>query len=715
MLVERLQKVFGSDGCYITFWDDEQGKTLPFTAIGPMSEHYNNLEIIPGEATLTKSVLDAGNALAIDDISQSEYISARIAEKFPDRSVLALPLIAGDQRLGAVIISFIEHHTFTSEEIRLGESIARQTALAISKAELLELEQRRRREAEVLRDGITTLTSTLDIDQVLTRILEQLSKVVYYDSASVFLIEGDMNRIVAARGFKEPKRIIDLNLELSNTFFREIREKRAAIIVEDVLEEPSWVHIEDLETIRGWMGIPLIAQEEVIGFLTIDNHQPGAYKPADAELAQAFANQAAIALYNAQLYAATRRRLAESNALFYISNLIVASPEQDVETILYQVVDLLWREFGYYHAHVYLIAESGALIANQGSGPIGAELKEKGYQFAPDEGIVGYAATIGEAFMTNDVADVHFFMDHPLLSETSAELAAPLKAREQILGVLDIQHRPPNTFDDADFRFLTAVADQLAMVLDKAQIYNELQAALVKEQRTRDQLVQAEKLAAMGRLIASVAHELNNPLQAIQNALYLVKMEDSLTDQAKEDLQVAINEGARMAGLIARLRDTYRPTTAADYQSESLNTLVEEVQKLIGTHLRHNNVSLEFIPQADLPKTTVIRDQIKQVILNLCINGIESMPDGGQLTICSTLHPDLEQIHLSVRDTGPGLTPEIQSKIFEPFFTTKEGGTGLGLAVSYEIAQNHGGSIEAQNKPKGNGAIFTLTLPYKLP
>jgi signal transduction histidine kinase len=391
----------------------------------------------------------------------------------------------------------------------------------------------------------------------------------------------------------------------------------------------------------------------------------------------------------------------------------VQSPELDVDEILRQVVDLLWQEFDFYHVHVYLFDQaSGALIANQGSGSIGTQLKEMGYQFTPEEGIVGYAATIGEPFMTNRVADTHFFMPHPLLPDTSAELAAPLKSRDQILGVLDIQHSSPRTFDEADFRFLVAVADQLAVVLDKALLYKELEAALSKEQKTRDQLVQSEKLAAMGRLIASVAHELNNPLQAIQNALYLVKLEENLSPQAAEDLQVAIDEGVRMAGLIARLRDTYRPTIASDYQSETVNNLVEEVEKLIGTHLRHNNVHLKFDPDPDLPPTRIIRDQIKQVILNLCINAIESMPKGGDLTIQSMLIPELKQVHLRVSDTGVGLPAEVQSKIFEPFFTTKEGGTGLGLAVSYEIAQNHGGSIEAKNNGSSPGATFILTLPY---
>jgi signal transduction histidine kinase len=165
-----------------------------------------------------------------------------------------------------------------------------------------------------------------------------------------------------------------------------------------------------------------------------------------------------------------------------------------------------------------------------------------------------------------------------------------------------------------------------------------------------------------------------------------------------------------MAGLISRLRETYRPIVAADYQTESVNILIDEVSKLLGTHLRHNNIQLTFTPNPDLPPVTLIRDQIKQVILNLCINAIEIMPKGGQLTIRTSYAPDTDEILIKVSDTGPGILPEVHNQIFEPFFTTKDGGTGLGLAVSYEIAQNHGGNIEAQNNP-GPGSTFTLSLP----
>jgi signal transduction histidine kinase len=559
------------------------------------------------------------------------------------------------------------------------------------------------------------LNETLDLNRLLQLMVDSISQIIpHIERVVAHLYDEDNGTLVpAAVAGITPDRKPHLQMQDGQGIAGEVIKTGFSINVRDTKDDPRFIPMEGATYLRSLLVVPIQSGDRGVGTISVSSTIPRTFTDEDERLLAMVGVQASIALQNARLYATTRRRLAESNILFYISNLIVDLAEPGVEAILHQVVDQLWQAFDFYHVHVYLIdQESGSLIANQGSGNIGAQLKEEGFQFTPEEGFVGYAASVGEAFLTNNVNDVLFYQSNPLLPDTSAELAAPLRVRDQILGVLDILHQPPNTFDDDDFRFLNTVADQIAVVLDKAMLYTQLQEALQKEQSTRAQLVQTEKLAAMGRLIASVAHELNNPLQAIQNALYLVKMEENLSIQAAEDLQVAIDEGSRMAGLIARLRDTYRPVAAADYQSESVDILVEEVRKLLSTHLSHNNVRLVFTPNPDLPQVSLIRDQIKQVILNLCINAIESMPQGGKLTISTTYFSEMEEVHIKVRDTGPGITPDVQNRIFEPFFTTKEGGTGLGLAVSYEIAQNHGGNITAKNN-QGPGSTFTLSLPCK--
>jgi two-component system NtrC family sensor kinase len=160
------------------------------------------------------------------------------------------------------------------------------------------------------------------------------------------------------------------------------------------------------------------------------------------------------------------------------------------------------------------------------------------------------------------------------------------------------------------------------------------------------------------------------------------------------------------------MRETYRPTTATEFQPESLNVLIAEVEKLISTHLRHNKVTFEFRPDPQLPPVPCVRDQVKQVILNVSLNAVDAMPGGGQLTISTSPSSAINGAWMTFTDTGQGIAKEDLPNIFDPFFTRKAGGTGLGLAISYDIVRHHGGRIEVESE-RGQGTTFRIWLPTK--
>ena len=462
---------------------------------------------------------------------------------------------------------------------------------------------------------------------------------------------------------------------------------------------------------RSLLVAPIIAEKECLGTISVHSKKPGIFTPDDERVLSILGNQAALALSRSQMFDATQRRLKEVNTLFNITQRITET--FDIDVLLLQVVNLLQEFFGFYHVHIYLLeSASGDLVMRQGSGEIGARLKDLGHRLAAGVGIVGYVASTGQPFMSNNVKETPFFFPNPYLPDTTAELAIPLRSGERTLGVIDIQHRSSQSFTDNDMTLVNAVANQVAVAIERVGIHADLQAALLHEQTTRAQLVQSEKLAALGRIIASVAHELNNPLQAIQNALYLIKLSDSLDEQSREDLQVALAEAARMADLISRLRETYRPTTGEEFHFESLRSIIDEVQKLISTHLRHHNITFQYEPDPNLPLVPIIRDQIKQVVLNLCLNAVEAMEDGGILTIHNRYDDELQVVVLTVTDTGAGIPSNILPYIFDPFVTTKPGGTGLGLAITYDIVRRHHGQIDVDSK-MGEGTMFTVVLPLK--
>jgi signal transduction histidine kinase len=454
---------------------------------------------------------------------------------------------------------------------------------------------------------------------------------------------------------------------------------------------------------------PVQSGEQKLGTISVQSVSVSAFTEAESRLLSALGTQAATAIENAHLLESVQEALKESNALYRINQGLVAS--LDPQKLLKDVVDLLQKNFGYFHVQIYVLeSETGDFVMREGSGEIGRQLKEQRYRLHAGEGIVGYTAETGVPFFTNDVDKVHFFVRSQLLPNTKSELSVPVKIGGYVLGVLDVQQIPPALLTQRDLQLVNAVADQLAIALQKANLYSDLQAALQVETAIRNQMVQSERLVTMGRLLASVSHELNNPLQAIQNALFLLREEKGISPQGKLDLDIVLSEAERMATLIERLRSTYRPIQAEDFQPTQVNNIIEDVYALISTHLRHNEIAFEFHPEPDLPLIPALADQIRQVIINLLMNAVQAMTIGGSLTVCTNSLQDSNEILLTVSDTGTGIPPELLPNIFDAFVTNKQTGTGLGLTISYDIVIKHHGRITAENNPD-KGSIFKIWLP----
>ncbi len=238
----------------------------------------------------------------------------------------------------------------------------------------------------------------------------------------------------------------------------------------------------------------------------------------------------------------------------------------------------------------------------------------------------------------------------------------------------------------------------------------------LERRRLEQALFESEKLAATGRLAASIAHEINNPLEAIQNALYLLVKRTPEDDPNAKFLAIAMKETERMSRILRQMLGFYRP--AADLAPTDLNSLIDEAGTLVAKRLWDRNVRIEKIFDPTLPKVMASADQIKQVILNLVLNAAEAMTKGGLITVTTESHRDAAAgpirtgaVRVLIADTGPGISEEYLPHIFEPFFSTKgKKGTGLGLWVSLGIAQSHGGRLQVRNGPSG-GTVFSLTLP----
>ncbi|MBV8266063.1 MAG: hypothetical protein JO252_06935 [Planctomycetaceae bacterium] len=228
-----------------------------------------------------------------------------------------------------------------------------------------------------------------------------------------------------------------------------------------------------------------------------------------------------------------------------------------------------------------------------------------------------------------------------------------------------------------------------------------------ERERLQAELRRSERLAALGKLLAGVAHEVRNPLAGIRSTVQLWQRGIGFDDESFEGL---LAEADRLEGIVARLLHFSR-ADAQDLAPGPLNEVVAEVARLTRGPAESQGVRVELDLAPGLPPVAMAPPALVQVFRNLTTNALQVMPEGGALRLATRLDPTGRRVEASVADTGPGLTPEVVGHLFEPFFTTKAGGTGLGLAIAREIALAHRGEIRAESRPGVPGAVFTLSLP----
>jgi PAS domain S-box-containing protein len=227
--------------------------------------------------------------------------------------------------------------------------------------------------------------------------------------------------------------------------------------------------------------------------------------------------------------------------------------------------------------------------------------------------------------------------------------------------------------------------------------------------RTQEQLLQSEKLAAMGRLTSQIAHELNNPLYGIMNTLELLKTEVAPQSKRRKVLEMALSETVRLSELLRKMLSFSRPDQE-ERQAVDLNTVLDEILLLHEKQLQENDIKIKTSFAAELPPILASKNQLRQVFLNMVANARDAMPEGGTLSV-NTLS-DKETVKIEISDTGIGIKEEHLKRIFDSFFTTKDSvkGVGLGLSVCYGFVKEHGGDIQVRSEV-GSGTTFTVTFP----
>ena len=541
----------------------------------------------------------------------------------------------------------------------------------------LQFECRWQQIAEALQESAMALVSAPDLETALGHVLKALYRVIPYESASVQRLEEEQLRVVAAHGFPPEQQVIGwvYPADTGNPS-HEVLSQRRPLVLPDVLVRYPHFAEPSLCGIRAWMGVPLIFQGEVIGTMSLHRYQADPFSEDEAELAMAFASHAALVL------ATTRSREELAQARAHLMTFVHAAP------------GLVFTKDPHFRY----------LMVNQAF--------ESLFGLAQQD-VIG--RTDWELLEPSQAAMFHQG------DQLAAQSSGPIHLEVQVTGadgeehILEVTKAP---IRDADGR-LIAISGFARDVTEERYI--------------RARLFQSEKLSAVGQLVSSVAHELNNPLTVIMGyAQFLMERQD-LSDSARADVLDIYQHAQRAARVVNNLL-TFARNHPTERVPTYLNDVIERTLALRAYELRVSDIEVLTDMQRDLPQIVVDPHRLQQVILNLIINAEQALREcdkqdqPGRLIIRTRLvralaHPDqgaedgsLQMIRIEVEDNGPGIPQEILDRIFDPVFTTKPPGkgTGLGLSVCRNIVEEHGGRIWAENV-RPHGARLIVELPMEQP
>jgi len=394
----------------------------------------------------------------------------------------------------------------------------------------------------------------------------------------------------------------------------------------------------------------------------------------------------------------------------------------DLSKLMDHILDLVLNMVNADRGFIMLCdEESGELVLQTVRQREGVQSTE---ELSVSKTILDQVVSSGEAVMTTDAAqDPRFKEAQSIVAHgIRSAMCVPLRVKDKVLGVLNVDTKGKVVaFKKEDLELLSAVSSQAAIAIENAKLFDELIKANKELKEQQAQLIESEKLSALGQLASGVAHEINNPMTSIlgyselsSKQLDQENLAPETIKQCIEFMRIVQSEALRCRGIVQSLLQYARKKKAQKIASD-INSVIGSSLTIAQFHIRRVSIQIKQELQEGLPVIMTDPNQLQQVFLNMIINARDAMADGGTLTI-STEKRDDKWVVIKFADTGCGIPKDKMDKIFKPLFTTKEEGkgTGLGLSITLDIIDRHGGSVEVDSE-EGKGTTFSILLPIEPP
>lgn len=397
--------------------------------------------------------------------------------------------------------------------------------------------------------------------------------------------------------------------------------------------------------------------------------------------------------------------------------------------ILELILQGVARGIGFDRVRLYLLEEEKKqLVCKVAVGVEKEKIENLSLPYDREDNMVSRAIMERKPFIIEDASrDPRVNVGLISFLDVKSFAVVPLLTRDKVLGGIAADNLISQTLiTEKKLQSLMIFANQAAMALENALMYEELKKfsnqlgervklASARLAETQRQLFQSEKLAALGKLSAGIAHEIRNPLTSIKILIYSLVDENATEISREKDLAVIEGEIERVNKIIKQFLDFARPRPPA-LEPMDVRRVIEETLSLVAYEIESQGVSLMREDASELPAVLMDGEQMKQVFLNLILNAVQAMPQGGQLRIRAVLKRGgagdsaKPVVEIAIQDTGRGMPEDVKNKIFEPFFSTKEEGIGLGLSIAQRIVEEHRGEIGVETAPE-KGTTFFLRFP----
>jgi GAF domain-containing protein/anti-sigma regulatory factor (Ser/Thr protein kinase) len=708
-------------GCVIRLVDHDMGGYRLAARGGAVAEGFSPV-LAFGEG-LTHAVVHGRRPVLVEHAPSDSRAATQSWKAARDLVVYyGVPIEAGDEVLGVLSVLFPTGGPPSEEDRDTIDLLAGHAAVAIRNARLFAESEGRRQAAESLADIGRVVTQTLDLDLVAHHIAHSASALLRARSSALYRLEPNGDLVGLAVSGDPGYGAAIVFPRGTGTAGLAVRERRLTTTA-DVVADPRVTLTPELRTLlaqssdRAVLAVPLVVQDRVIGAFAVRDRTGRVWAAKEIWLAQAFADQAALALENARLYTEAARRRREAEELARIARVLTES--LDVQTVGERIVESVLPLFGVLSSGLYRLEADGSLRAVASGG----RARE---HFAVDEvfpagGIMGRTVAAGAAVWCRDVLTETNLVLPDAVRRANIEtghhavLAVPLRVTGRLIGVLAIADGAVREFAEDEIALLQAFADQAAVAIENAQLYRAAQDAYQELSRAQAQLVRGETLRALGELTSGTAHHLNNLLAVVSGRIQLL-LRQVPSPEIRRPLEIIERAATDSAEVIRRLRAFSVGHPISAVTSIDLNEVAQDVLELTRSRWQDEpagrGIRIDAVLESE-PTALVAADgaALREVLVNLVLNAVDAMPNGGRITVKTWTTG--EWIHCSVSDTGIGMSPEVRRRALEPFFTTKGvKSTGLGLSVNYGILHSHGGDLTIDSDERC-GTTVTVRLPLR--